>query len=622
MRTNQVLYMKTILRCALSALILLAVLIKTETQTGPAWLLWGNPEHISFDESAQEWFNANTGIENWRRGDIGLTKPERVPVKKTLVALPRLDPMLHLYTRCVAPRDESLGISNRAIPQKQRLVLVNVEQMLNETKEGTAQYRVWPHLGINFVGTAAEEEGCEVQLWDENVAGNVPLEELLRPGDTLGLSLVVTGMERGIELARRAKALGAKHVIAGNDSAIFRANQVMAIADHPIDAVFTSNSVAAVRQFFRQIGGTPIEALSIPGVQVTTGQRARSNERSTLLDELAARRAEPKDDEVLMVPNLALYPHWDRIWKHYRETFGHKHQNPETVRNALALFAQGCTRTRGSKVCQYCTISGVADIRLPKGSYLEKTVEAYDAFGINMVFNVTDSSFEMYPVVKGLQEVGARWPAMIIYGRAQGIAQNPQLIEEWQKVATERLLINVGMDSGSDEILLKGIVKSSVEGCGSRLEENRQAVRHIKAAGAHLHYSLIFGSPGETIETCESSLRFLEWTVAELGGLLDICETDIFWLNFGSPAGQLFHDYGYAVHLASLAGKHITRDDWANEFVRFTQELVVPTHVEESWYRHFTSISLETAQLYNERAAQIMAAHTGSIRGRAFKPTA
>ena len=420
---------------------------------------------------------------------------------------------------------------------------------------------------------------------------------------------------------RKAKELGAQYVIAGNDSVIFRANQVMALSDRPIDAVFTSNSLTAVRRFFREIGEDNIDQLQIPGVQITTGGEVRSNERDSLLVELKTRKSEGVDqDDVFVVPKLELYPHWDEVWAGYRATFGHKHSNHDTVKNALGLFAQGCTRTRGSDVCSYCSIAGVADIRIPSREMMARSIEAYNTLGVDMMFNVTDSSYEMHKVIKMLQELGASWKSMEIYGRAQGVARNPHLLDEWQKVATERLLINVGMDSGNDDMLLKGVVKSSVEGCGSRLKENREAVRRIRKAGAHLHYSLIFGSPGESKETCESSIRFLEWTIETLGHQLDICETDIYWLNFGSPASRVFHDYSYAERLAGLAGKSISQDEWCREFVRHANALVVPMSVEESWYRYFTNIDLETAQAYNQHAAEIMAKHTGSIRGRAFRP--
>jgi len=510
---------------------------------------------------------------------------------------------------------------------KRRLVLVNVEQTINENiPTDDRQYRAWPHLGLLFVGTAAHEEGWEVVMWDELVKGFAPMESLGQPGDVVGFSCVVTGMERSIELARKAKELGARYVIAGNDSAIFRANQILALPDKPIDVVFTSNSLMAVRRFFREIENAGLESLQIPGVQVTSGQVAQSNERDRLLVDLNIRknyRAEGKfdNDDIFVVPKLDLYPHWDEVWANYRATFGHKHNNPDKVKNAIALFAQGCTRTRGTDVCSYCAIAGVADIRLPSKEYLCCTAETYKALGVDMVFNATDSAYEMASVAKTLQELGITWRGLNIYGRSQGVAQRPGLLDEWQKVATERLLINVGMDSGNDRLLRQGIVKSSIEGKMSRLEENFEAVRRIRVAGAHLHYSLIFGSPGETLETCESSIRFLEWTIATLGSQLDICETDIYWLNFGSPAGRVFHDYSEAQRLAAMSGKLISKEEWYENFARHQEALVVPQGTEEAWYHYFTGIDLATAQAYNQRSSEIMARHTGSIRGRAFKPT-
>lgn len=506
-----------------------------------------------------------------------------------------------------------------------RFVLINVEEtLLDLTKETDRQYRVWPHLGLLFVGTAAYEEGYEVVLWDELVQGKAPLDQLVQPGDIVGFSLVVTGIERGMQLAHQAKRLGARYCIAGNDSAIFRSKQILSLPDKPIDAVFTGNSVVAVRNFFREIGHTPIEAIRINGVETTADHQLRSNEPSQLHAELAARKllAPSIRDDVFIVPKLDLFgqEYWDEVWANYRSQFGHKHFNPDTVRNAIALFAQGCTRTRGTDVCSYCTIAGVGDIRFPSDHYLLHTAEAYQRFGIDMVFNATDSVLEMASVVEAMKRQSIRWNAMTIYGRAQGIVRNPDLVDEWLSVVNDRLLINVGMDSGDDTLLRQGVVKSSIVD-GSRLTENQKAVRIIKASGAHLHYSLIFGIPGESLESCERSIEFLEWTVQTLGSQLDIAETDKYWLNYGSPASRVFHDYEHAVHLAGMAGKTISKTEWRTHFASHAEHLVVPMHVEESWYRFFTTIDIDTADSFNNRAAAIMAKHTGSIRGRAFKPT-
>lgn len=596
-------------------IVVLALLIKPEyVHALPDFSKWPDPNKIRFHQSNSAYYDHTLEGEMWAISSSD-SEPTKVPTEEKLVVGIRKDLFNQKTTYFIiaaAYTTKSYG----------RLILVNVEQILNEQSGDNQQYRVWPHLGLIFVGTVADEEGYEVEIWDEYAAGSVPLEKLVRPGDIVGLSLVVTGIERGIILARQAKALGAAHVIAGNDSAIFRANQLMSLPDNPIDAVFTGNSLTAVRRFFREVKEKPISAMNIPGMQITAGCEARSNERVRLLLELDARKSEGIDhDDVFIAPKLELYPHWETLWTNYRATFGHKHSNPETVKNAISLFAQGCTRTRGSDVCSYCTIAGVADVRVSSREMMMRMIASYEAFGIDMIYNATDSIFEMQKVVKMLEELRASWKSMTIYGRAQGIARNPHLLEEWQKIATERLLVNVGMDSGSDNMLMKGVIKSSVAGCGSRLEENREAVRRIREAGAHLHCSLIFGSPSESKESCDSSIQFLHWMTSELGSQLDICETDVYWLNFGSPVSKVFHDFEYAQYLASLAGKTISRDEWYRAFVQHADELVVPIHVEEAWYRHFTQISFDDAQAYNARAAEIMRRHTGSIRGRAFRPT-
>lgn len=509
-----------------------------------------------------------------------------------------------------------------------RFVLVNVE----ENAVSDDQYRIWPHLGILTIGTVADEEGYEVVLWDELNQGHVDLERLVQSGDIVGFSMVVSGMKRGIELARRAKDLGARYVIAGNDGVIFRAPQVLALEGQPIDAVFTSNSTNAVRQFFRQIGDAPnIDALQIPDVATRADLApVRSNEPSAMAAELKARKRarqegsyDPMDGFV--VPKLDLFPssYWNKLWGLYRSQFGHKHKNPGTVRNALVHLAQGCTRTVDSNACTYCTIYGVGDIRLPsEGDYLARMFAAYDAFGINTYYNVTDSALEMGALARRIAQQGVKPETMVIYGRAQGMAgkSGRKAIDAWMQTASERLLINCGMDSGDPAMLHNGIVKSS-RITGSMVDENRQAVMNVKDAGAHLHFSLIFGSPGETVESCERSMEFLRWAGDTLGRQLDVAETDIYWLNFGSGASRVFHDYAYARSLAQMAGKDISREQWFTAFARHAQEIVVPWESQVAWYTYFTQIDIDTAKDYNRQAFAYMERHEGRVKARyyAFK---
>jgi hypothetical protein len=606
--------------------------LRVDVYTAPAWETYGLERgQVTYDEENNMYID-HTPEQTWDNIMLYLSLPERKKLQEP-IKIPAQKKVRFSF-KFIGLKDERFLTSSVLASSivknnlKRRLVLINVEEtILDKTKESDRQYRVWPHLGLLFVGTAAYEENWEVVLWDELVQGHVDLNKIIQPGDIVGFSMVVTGIERGVSLAYKAKILGARYCIAGNDSAIFRVNQLLSLKDKPIDAVFTTNSILAVRSFFRQINTVSLEALLIPGVETKPGVQQQTNEHDFLVTEMRERKKQNalskfNVDDVFIVPKLDLYPdsYWNEVWSNYRSQFRHKHSNPKTVKNALALFAQGCTRTQGSDVCSYCTIFGVADIRIPSREYLVQTAEVYKQFEIDMVFNVTDSVYEMTPVIKALQEENIRFNAMTIYGRAQGISKMPHLIDKWLSVVNDRLLINVGMDSGDDNQLKTGVIKSSITS-GSRLSENHIAVENIKKSGAHLHSSLIFGSPGETKESCDKSIDFLKWSIDKLGNQLDICETDIYWLNFGSPAGKVFGSYSYAQNLAGLAGKSITKKEWYENFAQHKNNLYVSMEIEESWYRYFTNIDIDTAQEYNQKCTNIMAKHTGSIRGRAFKPS-
>lgn len=620
-------------RILTSILLLLLSCIRTESVWAgtPDGFLWGSPEYIHYDAEKHEWVNENTALELIFRlmdRDLGYRKhtlPEHVPEKKKAKFF--FDVTL-LWKRNEQNQQMQMAMAGMLFAPKRRLVLVNSEPTFNPNVCSKTQYQIWPHLGLLYVGTAAHNEGWDVVIHDELVQGFADIEKLVQPGDIVGFSMVATGVERGVELARQAKRLGARYCIAGNDSAIFRARELLRLPDHPVDAVFTGNSLTAVREFLRHVGTSSIDSLQVPGVAIVPPDMNRSNERDMLIAEREMRKQltsrgafDPQD--VFIVPRFDLYTdeYWQTVWENYRQVFGHKHIDPTCVRNALALFAQGCTRTGMTDVCSYCTIAGVADLRMPTEEYLTEMLEAYQSFGINYVFNTTDSAFEMRRVAQDLHRLGARFSeGLVLYGRAWGLAHHPEFIEDWLKLTGGRLLINCGMDSGDARILDRGIVKASRS--GSRLEENHQAILNVRGSGAHLHYSLIFGSPGETRETCEESLAFFEWTRTVLGSQLDQCEADIFWLNHGAPASRVFHDYSYAQGLAALAGKEISRETWEQCFHRHRDTLAVPWECEEAWFDCFTSITVEEAQAYTTRLVNTMSGHADAAPSRtgAFKP--
>lgn len=587
----------------------------------------GETYYCHYDETQHVWIDRSVLKDNYvmaGRNDSPAAhawferamRGDRVPVKKDYTLKLNqniyLRPEYHFLLGAVAlmPSSRDRGVFSR------RAVIINVEG-----GDWPEESRIWPHLGINYVGTVARQEGYEVVLYDELIQGRKPLKDLIRPGDIVGLSLVTTGIERGVKVAEEAKALGASYVIAGNDSAMFRARQLLELPGRPIDAVFTSNSVGTIRDFFRNADAVIAGSIQIEQVAVTPEQVAYiSNEHEGVALERHAYTA----DDFFLVPDLTLFSdeYWNLVRTAYRSQFGHKHKDPGNVRNAIALLAQGCGRAGMGDICDYCTIRHVANVVLPPEGYLEETLASYRAHGINTFFNVTDSAFEMGVLASQLQQLGPV-DSLIIYGRAQMIANRPDLLERWKGCVNERLLINCGMDSGDERILQTGIHKSGSKS-GSRLEENYRALANIKAAGSkvHLHFSVIFGSPGETRESCESTLRFVQHAIDTLGEQLDVVEGDIFWVNFGAPCSEIFTSYEAAQKRAALAGKTISPDEWQHYFARHADELAVPEESQHAWYTFFTDITIEEAWAYNAQVREMVSQVPGHITGRefAFKP--
>lgn len=621
--------MNRIFRLSVVALIILSLfqIQMKPDKNRPLWDdFFGDPSRIEWSEEEGIWINHNYWVDNcmwvglpYKEACYWIAKckePRRIPVEKVLVIKLREG----YYRRPETYTTFCMAVVLNARGQG-RFLLVNPDKTPNYEE----QYKHWPHLGLLAVGTVAHEEGYDVVLWDELIQGHANLEELIKPGDIFGLSLLVSGMERGVELARQAKQLGARYVVAGNDAAIFRASQLLKLPDKPIDVVFTSNSTNAIRQFFREISYRGLSDLSIAEVATLPEQVVSHSNESASLEMEFQRRKEERPDRLdgFVVPKLDLYSqsHWERVWYNYRSQYGHKHLKPERLRGALIHLAQGCTRTQGKEACTYCGIFGVADVRVPSEAYLARLLERYEAFGVNNLYNATDSAYEMYPLIKQLRNVGFHTDNLQIYGRALGLADHPKLLEVWLSFVNDRLLINCGMDSGDEQILQQGIIKAHRKG-GSRLHENRQAILKLRGKGAHLYYSCIFGSPGETRESCERTLDFIGWSMAELGMYLDLVETDIYWLNFGSAASRVFHDFEYAQQLAALAGKSITREQWENDFAQHADALSVPWSAQKSWYQRFTHIDVDVAYEYNDRSKLLNSQHPGHIAPRdfAFKP--
>lgn len=619
--------MKVTNRLTVFLFVVLAFLstINVSVATTPAWMLWGNSDYIHFDKTAGVWINDNPQMETWRHQGptelvIKLCQPERVPAKKQLVLSFRKD---LLADRRYAIIPFAMGGVALSPSPRRRLVLINAEQ----TADYEARYKTYAHLGLAYVATAAKQVGWDVVCHDELVEGHCDLATLTQPGDTVGISCVVTGVERAIELARQAKELGAYQVVAGNDAAIFAADQLLHLPGKPFDAVFTSNSVVAVRQYFLALGrGDKAAIRRIRDLRTEPTGITISNSESFLRDQLQERKqleraGEFDRQDVFIVPDFSVFSqdYLEKTWSNYRAIYGSRHTNPTTVRNALFLPMQGCPKTAGWKSCTYCSINGIGDIRMGSEEYFRKAIQAYRELGITQLFLVADSAYSNGEIPDRLQQSG--FLTGTVYGNAQDVARKPQLIERWQQAFPERFVINMGLDSGDKELLDAGVGKShpALQATADCLWNNHEALRQIKQQSAYAFFSLIFGIPGETKEASQRSLDFGLQAIAYLGRNLDTAESDMYWVNRGAPAWEVTQSYPYAQELAAKNKKDLSFEAWQSDFGQHTNAIVTPWSVQEAWFHWFTGITIDYAYECN-RILDEANRKAGNIHGRAFKP--
>ena len=210
-----------------------------------------------------------------------------------------------------------------------RIVLINIDA---REAEYSAHGKSWGHLGLLHIGTIAEQEGFEVVLWDELILGKVNLGDLVRAGDIVGLSVVVTGVVDAQEYSHRAKELGASYVFCGNDQASSRAKQML--KNNSIDGVFVGDDLASIRKILRNLKREGI----LPDIDIAGFDRRGQP--------VVISRERSPDAEYFIIPNLSLYSkkHWEKVWDNHRKLNGFEYLNPDDLKNSTILFAGGCSR--------------------------------------------------------------------------------------------------------------------------------------------------------------------------------------------------------------------------------------------------------------------------------------
>lgn len=359
----------------------------------------------------------------------------------------------------------------------------------------------FPHMGIVSIGTQVQKKypNLDVRTVDGGIRNaQTILSEIdsYKP-DVVGIAVLTPTYSEGLRIAQYAKETYGSIIVLGDDHANFFPSLIL--DNQPSIDYIVQNDVGEI-PFTALIGalreGNNISTVPSLVYRVDGKIVHNQNRRYTLKEVLA--------DET-DIPNLDLLgTDLEKFAENYRKKFGRFHKNkatPITINNV-----RGCGN--GKHRCTYCSIY---DLSLNAGNPRQfwETVSKYRERGINFFFEVADSFGTFGKYIDQLVETMPFDPKsdgveLMVYARAQEIAYQPKLLEQFRKLNITR--VNMGLDTGDPSMLVsqrKGNKR------GKELETNTKAVKLLHDAGITIHASFIAGALGETGETLKNTVQYI-----------------------------------------------------------------------------------------------------------------
>lgn len=325
------------------------------------------------------------------------------------------------------------------------------------------------------------------------------------------------------------------------------------------------------------------------------------------------------------IPNLELIlDDLEIAKKNYNAKYGNRHESER--RPMIINNVRGCGN--GKRRCIYC---GIYDLNLNAGdpNFFWETVESYNAkYGINFFYEVCDS-FLSFP--KYVQQLIATKPfdpkkkdvGFEVYARANDVVTVPGAISWLKELNVTR--VNLGLDSG-DDCMLEFLRKNNKNSIVSPVQINYNAVKRLAEAGISIHASFPLGSLGETQESLENTLGFIEKISGNYGPSIATLEASELvplpnspaWDIFLSKENPIFDFNGGIGRALTEAGIYLDektkarlREKYENQDFLKTEELA------RDWTAYFTHINWGNIERAKERVSKI-ARGIGAVYGKAL----
>lgn len=510
--------------------------------------------------------------------------------------------------------------------ENNKIMLINAPNRQDSNTSGN--YAAFPAIGVVSLGTRLQQDypALEVRVVDGGVRTTDYIKgkiDEIQPS-IVGISVLTPTYSEGLELARYAKEHYGSTVVLGNDHASFFPELILQnrayvdyvvraeIGEIPLSYIVGKEREGKVQYQTIERGEEEVYFRTSAGIQKVAFPKL-------LLPQVYGN---PED-----IPNLELIADDIVVAKaSYNEKYGHLHQSERTP--VVVNNVRGCGN--GEKRCTYCSIYDLS-LNVGNPKFFWKTVERYNKkYGINFFFEVCDSFLTFQRYVKQLVETMPFDPKQRdiefeVYARANDVVNVPDAVSWLRMLNVTR--VNLGLDSG-DNNMLRFLRKNNVDKgkVFSPSQINYEAVRRLAGAGITIHASFPLGSLGETPQSLENTIRFIERIAGDFGRTIVTLEaSELVPLPY-SPAWDMLlsrensvFDFNGGIE-ATLEEAGIRLDERVKQELREkygNQDLLDVSSTAQDWVRYFTHINWNDIERGKERADNV-AKSIGAIYGRAI----
>jgi len=358
----------------------------------------------------------------------------------------------------------------------------------------------FPTLNLIHLATYIQqnlENEVEIKIIDAEIETpkNIKKKILSFDPSLVGISVLTPTYEEGLKIAKFIKDKTNAKIILGNDHASFFAEKILEKRDY-VDFVIKNDVgefgfLALVKKLIKR--NTSFK--DIPDLVF--------RDKGNIISNKLVKHPLPK-----IIPDLDYIKNFYETYrKNYNLQFGkfHKSKMHPMIINTI----RGCSFFNNK--CNYC---GIYDLTMRQTSprFFWNTVRKLnESYKINFFFEICDS-FSSFPIfIEGLlkdrERINTRKEGIEFefYIKSLELVSNRNLISYLNALNTTR--VNIGLDSGSNTVLLKRLNKRTT------VEQNTKAVEILAKNNIKIHASFVIGSYNETNEEAYKTMNYIDYII-------------------------------------------------------------------------------------------------------------